>query len=284
MSCLRELAKRTYAGRLLMMPWRLYCALKVTLKPVCASFGWVFTSREHYNYTYDLHPMSVNYLAAMLAVVTGRSQNEIAGYIREIETDEQLKRHIVAQTQQSPERYIADTEVRFGRRMGWYALVRALKPKIVVETGVDKGLGSCVLVAALQRNTKGGHPGTLIGIDINPKAGYLLSAPYDQPARMIFADSLATLSTLDTRVDLFIHDSDHSPEFETKEYEAVAGRLSANAVVVSDNAAHTDRLWRWSKQNNRQFLYYAENPVGHWWPGEGIAVAFKCCQETPSRD
>ena len=35
----------------------------------------------------------------------------------------------------------------YGRRLGWYALVRALKPRTVVETGADKGLGSCVLAA-----------------------------------------------------------------------------------------------------------------------------------------
>lgn len=275
MSAFRTFAKQTFIGRLLLMPWRLWCSLRVTLQPVWRGFTWVFTSREHYNYTYNLHPMSVEYLAATLAVVTGKPNSEIMGYIREIEGDEKLKAHIVQKTQASPEKYVADTEVRFGRRMGWYALVRALKPKVVVETGVDKGLGSVVLVAALQRNQQEGHPGQLIGIDINPKAGYLLQAPYHQPARMIYADSLATLASLKETVDVFIHDSDHSPEFETNEFAAVSPRLSPQAVVMSDNAAHTDRLVEWAKQADRQFLYFAEKPTDHWWPGEGIGFAFR---------
>jgi len=275
MSAFRNFAKGTLAGRIMMMPWRLWCACRVTLKPVWSSVGWVFNSREHYNYTYNLHPVSIDYLVAMLAVVTGKSRSEIAGYIREIQTDEQLKRHVVEQTQRSPERYVADTEVRFGRRMGWYAAVRALKPKVVVETGVDKGLGSVVLVAALQRNTAEGSPGKHIGIDINPKAGYLLQAPYGQPSRMIYADSLATLAGLDEPVDLFIHDSDHSPEFEMKEYSAVTPKLSPNGVILSDNAAHTDELLKWASERDREFLYYGEKPIGHWWPGEGIGFAFQ---------
>jgi len=275
MSAFRNFAKSTWLGRLLLMPWRLWCSLLVTLKPVWMGFCWVFTSREHYNYTYNLHPMSLDYLAATLASVTGKSHAELMGYIREIEGDEKLKAHIVQKTQASPEKYIADTEVRFGRRMGWYALVRALKPKVVVETGVDKGLGSVVLVAALQRNTAEGAPGEWIGIDINPAAGYLLQPPYDQPARMVYADSLTTLAALKESVDVFIHDSDHSPDFETKEYEAVASKLSLQSVVLSDNAAHTNRLLDWALERKRQFLYYAEKPTGHWWPGEGIGFAFK---------
>jgi len=275
MSAFRNFAKSTFVGRILLIPWRLWCSLKVTLKPVVAGLVWVFTSREHYNYTYNLQPMSLEYLAATLSLVTGKPHAELLGYIREIENDESLKRHITEQTQRSRERYVADTQVRFGRRAGWYALVRALKPAVVVETGVDKGLGSVVLVAALQRNQAEGHRGKLIGIDINPKAGYLLQPPYHEPCHMIYADSLATLASLDTPVDLFIHDSDHSPEFETKEYEAITPKLSPHSVVVSDNAAHTNRLLQWAATQGRDFLYYAEKPSGHWWPGEGIGVALR---------
>jgi hypothetical protein len=275
MTAFRQFVRSSFIGRVLLVPWRLWCALKTTMKPVWTGIRWAFVSREHYNYTYNLQPMSVEYLVALLSVITGKSQREISGYIHEAEGDQRLKDHIIGETMKSPERHVADAEVRFGRRLGWYALVRALKPRVVVETGVDKGLGSCLLVSALQRNAAEGQPGKLIGIDINPNAGYLIQPPYDQPCQMVYADSLATLAGLKESVDVFIHDSDHSPEFETKEYESVTSKLSPQAVVVSDNAAHTDRLLRWARGTGKEFLYYAEKPAGHWWPGEGIGVAFQ---------
>lgn len=278
MTSFRNFVRSTWIGRGLLLPWRLGLALRTTLKPVLQGVAWTFTSREHYNYTYDLQPINVEYLTAFLAVITGKDQPTIAGFIQEIAEDNQLKEHVARLTRASPERHVADTTVRFGRRMGWYALVRATRPRVVVETGVDKGLGSCVLAAALRRNAAEGFPGRLIGIDINPRAGYLLQPPYDQFGKLVCGDSLATLRALTEEVDLFIHDSDHTPEFESQEYEAVTPRLSARALVVSDNADHTDRLLAWTRQTGRQFLFFGEKPQGHWWPGEGIGVAFQRTQ------
>jgi predicted O-methyltransferase YrrM len=48
--------------------------------------------------------------------------------------------------------YGKDVVVEFGRRLGWYILVRSQKPRIIVETGVDHGVGSLVLTSALLRN------------------------------------------------------------------------------------------------------------------------------------
>src|SRR5439155_2350261 len=114
------------------------------------------------------------------------------------------------------EKYVADRQARFGRRIGWYAMVRATKPLLVVETGVDKGLGSCVIAAALMRNAKEGSPGKLLALDINPNAGYLLAAPYDKFGTMVYGDSLASIAAMKEPIDLFIHDSDHSAEHEAK--------------------------------------------------------------------
>lgn len=48
--------------------------------------------------------------------------------------------------------------------MVWYAIARSIKPKILVETGVDQGMGAVVLCAALARR--------YYGTDINSDAGY----------------------------------------------------------------------------------------------------------------
>jgi predicted O-methyltransferase YrrM len=164
---------------------------------------------------------------------------------------------------------------KFGRRLGWYAVARAIKPKTIVETGVDKGLGSCVLSAALARNTEEGYPGHYYGFDINPKAGYLLAGKYAEFGEIRYGDSLASLRQLDAAIDLFINDSDYNPNYETAEYNTVAPRLSPNAIVLGDNSHATDRLLAFSLATERQFAFFRETPDKHWYPGAGIGISFK---------
>ena len=71
--------------------------------------------------------------------------------------------------------------------MGWYALVRALKPAHVVETGTDKGLGTVVLAAALRRNNRG----QVTTIDTNPDSGYLIQGVYQPFVNRRMGDSLS---------------------------------------------------------------------------------------------
>ncbi len=58
-----------------------------------------------------------------------------------------------------------------------------------------------------------------------------------------YGTSLSYLENLSQTVDLFIHDSDHSPDYEMKEYELVRDKLSPDGVLVSDNAKLTTCLF-----------------------------------------
>src|SRR2546430_2624418 len=196
MSGLRKFARSTWMGRVLLVPWRFKSAMSIVLKPVGQATTWTFRSREHYNYSYDLEPRNIEYLASFISVVTGETFAKSQEYIREIENDQQIKDHVVRANAAAKEKYVADREARFGRRIGWYAMIRATKPKLVVETGVDKGLGSCVIAAALIRNAKEGKAGKLLALDINPNAGYLLSAPYDKFGVMAYGDSVASITAM----------------------------------------------------------------------------------------
>ena len=236
---------------------------------------WLFKSRETTNFTYDLTPINKCYLAALIADITGNKYDRVASYIAELEDDKELRAHIRAITQTSDERLFADLDARYGRRLGWYAFVRATKPKIVIETGVDKGLGSCVITAALRRNDQEGYAGYYYGTDINPRAGYLLSGVYRKYGEILFGDSLTSLENLDKTVDLFINDSDHSASYEEKEYEVVSKRASPQAIFLADNAHVTDKLFKFSLATGRQFIFFSEKPYRHWYPGEGIGIAFR---------
>jgi hypothetical protein len=133
---------------------------------------WLLNSKEFTNFTYDLTPINKRYLASLIADLVGKPYKEIMAYLNELEGGEGLRNHIRTVTQASDQKYLADEDVYYGRRLGWYAIVRTVKPKIIVETGCDKGLGSCVLIAALIKNQTNGYARYHDGTDINPDAGF----------------------------------------------------------------------------------------------------------------
>ena len=254
---------------------RIYFAKKILGHKNRQILKWGFTSKEDTNFTYFLQPNNVKYLANLIAVVTGKDYDIVLGYIREAENDKVLKETILAGIEQSPLRKFADKEIRFGRRLGWYAFVRVLKPKVVVETGVDKGLGSMILCAALLKNKEEGFPGKYYGTDINPQAGYLLSGKYKEVGEILYGDSIETLSAFKDQIDLFINDSDHSAQYEYDEYLTIKKLLNDSSIILGDNSDVTDKLQVFSNENNRNFAFFQERPLNHWYPGAGIGISYK---------
>lgn len=271
---LKQLLKTSRISRLVLMPYRMRAALAYYAAPVARIPVWLLTSKEYTNFTYDLSELNREYLAWFVAVVTQKSVNAVRSYTAELESDHDLREHVRRLTHSSEFRHVSDADARFARRAGWYAFVRALKPRVVVESGIDKGLGSCVLASALRRNTAEGRAGYLYAIDIDPKAGYLFQAPYTDCGRILYGDSLSVLQDLNERIDLFIHDSRHSPEHERNEFELVASKLEPKALVLSDNAHSTGELMAFAERTRRQFLFFQERPSLHWYPGGGIGAAF----------
>lgn len=275
---LKELIKRSPFFGAAKVPYRLYTAMRYYADPLKSIALWTFRSRELANFTYDLTEVNKSYLAALVSAVAGCQMPEAEAYLAEAESDDALRNHIIEETKRSKLDRDADAEVRFGRRLGWYAFVRATKPKLVIETGVDKGLGSCLLCAALMRNAAEGSPGRYIGTDINPNAGYLLAPPYSDFGEIVFGDSLESLRTLcsdGATIDMFINDSDHSAAYEAREYQLVDGNLSRDAIILGDNSHSTAELWKHAKATGRAFLFFREEPRDHWYPGAGIGIAYR---------
>jgi len=235
---------------------------------------WLTESRERTNFTYDLTDINLFYLAHTVSLVTGVSWKDAAAYIREAREDRELEEHVAKAVASSPFRFEADEKVLWGRRLGWYAFVRARKPAVVVETGVDKGHGSVLLCSALLRNRAEGRPGRYYGTDINPAAGYLLGGKYRETGEILYGDSIESLKKLDARVDLFINDSDHSADYEYREYNTVVSKLAPGAIILGDNSHATDALARFASERGRKFLFFRESPKAHWYPGAGIGISF----------
>lgn len=234
------------------------------------SAKWLGRSKEYTNYTYKLSSLNVEHLAWWVVAVSGSRISDSRQWVSECLNDIAMQDYIRNLTLRSDRAGLADLEVRVSRRAGWYALIRALRPSFVVETGTDKGLGSVVIQSALIRNAHG----SLLTVDINTDSGYLLRGKYGDGVDAVIGDSIATLSNLNRTVDFFIHDSDHSREHEVAEYLAIEPHLSPVAAILSDNSHVTDALPLWAESHGWNFLHFQEQPVDHWYRGAGIGAAW----------
>lgn len=269
----KRFLRQTSFGRVVLMPFRLGRAFGYYTPKLERILRWTLLSKEVTNFTYRLTPANQEYLAHAVSVVTGVPYSVAIAYLSEIEEDEKIRRHIADAVRRSPERYVSDDICAYGRRIGWYAFVRILKPRVVVETGVDKGHGAVLLCAALMRNAAEGFPGRYFGTDINLQAGFLLSEPYDSVGTILYGDSVRSLESI-PQIDLFINDSDHSEQYERREYETIAPKLGPDGIILGDNAHCNNVLARFSVERHRNFIFFQEQPRDHWYPGAGIGISF----------
>ena len=232
---------------------------------------WIPRRTENDNFYYELTPRNVKELASLVAIVSGTSIEAIERYVRELQDDTEIRDHIRQLWRQDPK--MRDAQLGFGRRIGWYAFVRALKPKIVVETGVHHGVGACVITRALMRNAIEGHDGYYFGTDIDRRAGVLLTGEYSTMGRILYGDSLDSLRSLNQSVDIFINDSDHSSNYERLEYQIINPHLADTSLILGDNSHVSTELADFSRENGRPYIFFHEEPDSHWYPGAGIGIS-----------
>ena len=233
------------------------------------SVDWLVHGRETHNFTYDLDSLNRDQLCWFISAVTGAEIGQVRAWMRELEEDSLLTDHLTQRLSSNPRWRVCEREPHWARRSGWYASVRAVQPDHVVETGTHLGLGSCVIAAALLRN---GH-GRLTTIDIDQDAGCLIGEPWESVIDCRAGSSVDILGTLQD-VDIFLHDSLHTYDYETSELTAVEPNLRADAIVLSDNAHDSAALSDWAERSGRHYLFFKEQPLNHWWPGDGIGAAW----------
>ncbi|HEX3696649.1 MAG TPA: class I SAM-dependent methyltransferase [Polyangia bacterium] len=254
---------------------RLDLALGYYERRMAAMIMWLHCSLEDANFTYDLTERNRRHLAHLVSVVVGCPAVQVSGYLRELQTDDALRAHYAREIPRYGRLAQLESRLQVGRRAGWYAVVRAIKPKVVIETGVERGHGAITLAAALLRNRAEGFPGRYYGTEINPAAGKLLSGVYAEVGEIIYGDSATTLAAFNQPIDVFVNDSDHSADYEAREYRIVDSKMSPGGVILSDNAHATDSLLDFAEATGRQYLFFREEPKDHWYPGAGIGFAFR---------
>lgn len=167
--------------------------------------------------------------------------------------------------------------------LGWikcgeviYVLVRALRPTVVVETGVAVGVSSACILAALERNGMG----QLHSVDLPNYERTYLTALGIRPAAMlqegktsgfIVPESLRSrwhlhlgnsrdllpqvLSKLKD-VEVFLHDSEHTYEAMTFEFETVWPRLSSGGLLLSDDVIWNSAFPDFCRRHRLKPVYF----------------------------
>lgn len=237
------------------------------------AYTWIFAKTETDNFYYSITEKNLSDLISIVSIVTGKSIDDIEHFIEEINTNTEIFERI--KNSWLSESGMEDAKVGLARRVGWYAVIRSSKPKLIVETGVSHGVGALVICAALEKNASEGYPGRYIGTDINLTSGKLLLDRHKSFAQILIGDSLNSLKNIEDPIDLFINDSDHSAEYEGQEYRTIQHLLSLNSIILGDNSHVTEELRNFSYATGRRYIFFSEKPSNHWYPGAGIGFSFR---------
>src|SRR5262245_97405 len=147
-----------------------------------------------------------------------------------------------------------------------YWLVRRLRPRTIVQTGVCNGFSSALLALALSRNgggelnaidlphifnsadpawTRRGHVYGVI-IPEGRSSGWLVPDSCRDRVHLEIGDAAALLPPLLARlgaIDFFFHDSDHTYDHMAFEFGQAKRVLRPGGLVVADDIAWNASLW-----------------------------------------
>ena len=168
-----------------------------------------------------------------------------------------------------------------------YVLVRYLKPKHILETGVYYGGNTIFLLAAVMKNDFG----TVHSVDLpdsqiseitknSDTNGILLrhhkvgdSELYDKSLtpgflvpeylkkrwEFIEGNSLEIIPALDHQLDFYVHDSEHSFSFLDCELNATLEKLTENAVIVVDDIGWSNAFFKFCVEHKLYPLLSTDN-------------------------
>ncbi len=156
-----------------------------------------------------------------------------------------------------------------------YAILRTLKPRLAVETGVANGFSTAFALLALARNGEGelhsidlpreigvDHaPGTFYegtgraGIPPERQPGWLVPEHLRERWTLVLGRSQDELPPLLARlgtVDSFMHDSEHSFECMWFEFSEAWPALRDGGVLISDDVNSTAAFPEFARQERRE--------------------------------
>lgn len=177
---------------------------------------------------------------------------EVAAFLQEsalTELEAEIRHRIDNIRAQAPFTFLHNADFVLARLC--YAVCRALKPAVTVETGVAYGVTSTFILQALQIN----GAGVLHSIDLPPLGqdadrfvGILIPETLKErwqlhrgPSKRVLPSLLRQLGQL----DLFIHDSLHTYGNMRREFQTAARFLGRPSMVIADDIESNQAFHEW---------------------------------------
>lgn len=125
-----------------------------------------------------------------------------------------------------------------------YAVVRAAKPEVVIETGTADGVSATFILAAFERNQRG-FLYTVDAGDDQARIGQLIPASCRDRVKLLYGDSLSVFrGTLkDVKPDLFLHDSNHKYAHMTAEFNWAFQNMPEGGIICSHDVLFSN-AWK----------------------------------------
>jgi methyltransferase family protein len=189
-----------------------------------------------------------------LAGLLGTSSRALDPWLAEVSRLTPLARALRSAHEKGGRRFYA----QFRAPYELYVMTRAVRPLHIIETGVSSGVSSVHFLAGLRRNRKG----TLHSVDLPQQqaasklakgespvsvppgrsSGWAIPARYRAGWDLRLGKSQERLPPLVQEiptVDIFLHDSHHTPSHLTFELETIRPKLHPGSIVMADNTQWT---------------------------------------------
>jgi cephalosporin hydroxylase len=163
------------------------------------------------------------------------------------------------------------------QRIILYILVRLYSPDICLETGVFYGGNTSFILNALRKNGSG----ALISIDLpgneidNSSRHHLVGKSEDVPSGLgtgfmvhddlkghwvfIKGDSLTEILKIDRKIDLYVHDSDHSFNFVMHEMSLMWDKMNPEGVILADDVDWSNGFYTFCSRKSLYPLIVTDN-------------------------
>lgn len=231
--------------------------------------------------SYTFRVANVDEMLSGIAEVTGAPLAELEGYVTEAQSDPELSDRLARRLRW---RFDVKRRPQLGNRLGWYALMRALRPSLVIETGVYHGLGSLTLLRAIERNREEGVEGRLISFDRSPEAGWIVNRSEHPDWRIVRGPTNETLERAigDRRVGALFHDTDHTEENRLLEFGAALQHAASELLLVDSGAGRFPTLARLAREHGGTYRRVPLRAADHWY--QNHALAFAVFRDPSSRE
>lgn len=272
---LLETIKFSPLGRLATLPLRLRSSLPPWWRQTVRTGAWILRSREWTNFSTHYSDEGVLIMTTAIAQLTHLPLTQVRAHAAELAADPVFADRVRQRKAQTSLRYITDPGVPLGKCLFNYVLVRASGARQVFEAGTEQGLSSWAICRALQRNAQdSGRPlaeHRLITIDLHTDRGlYLVDDEGGLVERQV-GDSVASLRSQTTPLDLVIHDTVNDDDHTIAQMDAAASRLAPGGLIHS--SWFNDTFARCCERHGLVCLPVSERIESHWFEGRVAGLA-----------